>query len=310
MQVPRIVQIETDDGLTLPGLLYEATDSKKAAIFLHGNGSSSVFYSDDLKEKQAKALNKKGISYLLFNNRGAHLIKRLKVEDKNGEVQRKPYGMAYEKIKECVKDIDATIGFLESRGYKEFYLIGESTGANKICVYHHYRPNNKVAKYILLSGGDDTGIYFDQLGKKRFWRLLKKAKEKISKRKGRNIICELLPEEIFTYQGFFDIANPDGDYNTFPFLEILRRIKLSTKPLFRYFRQINKQTLVVYGELDEYAWDNVPKVVEILKKQKPGFTYQIIQGADHGFSEHQKELGKVMADWLVEHLRSDQRTGQ
>lgn len=142
-----IVQIKTEDGLTLPGLFYEAGGSKKAAIFLHGNGSSSVFYSDDLKEEQAKALNEKGVSYLLFNNRGAHLIKKLNVEGKNREVERKRFGMAYEKIKDCIKDIDGAISFLESRGYREFDLIGESTGANKICVYHYYKPNNKVSKY-------------------------------------------------------------------------------------------------------------------------------------------------------------------
>src|SRR5271167_1539659 len=113
-----IVQIKTVDGLTLPGYLYKSVKSKKVAIFLHGNGSSSVFYSDELKEKQANALNKIGVSYLLFNNRGAHLIKKLTVDGK-----RKRFGMAYEKIKDCVKDIDAAILFLKKLGYEEFYLI-------------------------------------------------------------------------------------------------------------------------------------------------------------------------------------------
>jgi len=196
MSKPTIIQIKTGNGLTLPGLFYEARGSKKAAIFLHGNGSSSIFYSDDLKEEQAKSLNEKGISYLLFNNRGAHLIKKINVEGKKGVTKRKRFGMAYEKIKDCIKDIDGAINFLENKGYKEFYLIGESTGANKICVYHYYRPNNKVSKYILLGGGDDTGIYYNQLGKDRFWHLLKEAKEKIRKRKGGDIICWRGPKRI------------------------------------------------------------------------------------------------------------------
>lgn len=296
---PTVVQIKTTDGLTLPGLLYEAHDSKKAAIFLHGNGSSSVFYSDDLKEEQTKALNSIGISYFLFNNRGAHLIKKLNVERKNGEMERKRFGMAYEKIKDCIKDIDGAINFLEKSGYKEFYLIGESTGANKICVYHYYKSNNKISKYVLLGGGDDTGIYYNELGKKRFNNLLKEAKEKIRKRKGEEIICELLPEEIFSYIGFYDIANPDGDYNVFPLLEKMQRIKLSKKKLFRYFRSVNKPTLVIYGEKDEYAWGDVPKVVSILKEQKPDFEYKIIKNADHGCTQHQKELSKVISKWLA-----------
>lgn len=286
---PLLVQIKTTDGLTLPGLFYEADKSKKAAIFLHGNGSTSVFYSDDLREKQAKALNSKGISYLLFNNRGAHYIKKL---------VNKRLGMAYEKIKDCINDIDGAIKFLENRGYQEFYLIGESTGANKICVYHYYKPHNKVSKYILLGGGDDTEIYYNQLGEKRFHKLLKEATDKIREKKGEEIICELLPDKIFSYIGFYDIANPDGDYNVFPFLEVMRNIKLSKKPLFRHFKSIDKPTLVVYGEKDEYAWDDVPGIVKILKKQKPEFKYVIIKDADHSFTEHQKELSKIITEWL------------
>ncbi len=298
MNTPAMVQIRTEDGLTLPGLLYEAPHSKKAAIFLHGNGSSSVFYSDDLRMDQAEALSKKGISYLLFNNRGAHLIKKLNQVGKNGKEKRVRFGMAYEKIKDSIKDIDGVIKFLENKGYKEFYLIGESTGANKICVYNFYRRDNKVAKYILLGGGDDTGIYYNQLGKKMFYELLKKSKEMIKKRKGGEIICEMLPNDILSYTAFYDTCNPDGDYNCFPFLEVMNRLKLSKKKLFRHFLSINKPTLVVYGEKDEYAWGNVPKIVDILKKLKPEFEYHIIKNGDHGISQQQKELARIITEWL------------
>ena len=206
--------------------------------------------------------------------------------------------MAYEKIKDCIKDIDGVISYLKKLGYQKFYLIGESTGANKICVYNYYKPENKVSKYVLLSGGDDTGIYYDILGKEKFFKLLKESKEKIKKRKGEKIITELLPDDIFSYIGFYDIANPDGDYNVFPFLEALKNLKLSKKTLFRHFKSINKPTLVIYGEKDEYTWGDVPKVVDILKKQKPEFEYRIIKGADHGFSRSQKELSRIISNWL------------
>jgi len=291
---PILVQIQTKDGLTLPGLLYGTKRSKKVAVHLHGNGSQSIFYHDDQRIELAKSLNQRGISLLMFNNRGAHYIKKLYTKN-----TRKRLGMAYEKIKECITDIDAAIMFLSKQGYKEFYLIGESTGANKICVYNFYKPKNKISKYILLGGGDDTGIYYDILGKKIFFRLLKEAKKKIKQLKGEEFITELLPDEIFSYIGFYDIANPDGDYNIFPFYEVLKRKKLSTKPLFRHFKSIKKPTLVVYGENDQYAWGNVSKVVDILRGQKPELEYKIIKGADHGFSKHQKTLAKVLARWLV-----------
>lgn len=293
----KFVEFGTRDGLTLPGLLYEADNSKKVAIFLHGNGSSSIFYDEWEKKDLPNYLNKKGISLLKFNNRGAHIFKKLDVKVGN-KIERKKFGCAYEKIKDCVLDIDGAIKFLRRLGYREFYLIGASTGANKVCVYDHYKPKNVFKKYILLCGGDDTGIYHSILGKKKFYKLLRVSKEKIKRGKGEELIKELLPDEIFAYVGFYDIANPDGDYNCFPFLEALGKAKLSTKPLFRYFKSIKKPSLIVYGEKDEYAWGDVPKVVEILKSYQPEFNYEIIKDTDHGFTGKKKELAKIISGWI------------
>ena len=296
MQQPEFIEIKTKDGLVLPGLLYRAKRTQSAAIYLHGNGSSSVFYDESGNHPLASALSENGISILFFNNRGAHIIKKLKIK-RGGIMIRKPYGMAYEKIKECIPDIDGAISFLKKRGYKKFYLIGESTGANKICVYNFYKKNNEINKYVLLCGGDDTGIYYHLLGKSKFWKLLSKSKRKIKARHGEEIIPELLPD-IFSYIGFYDIANPNGDYNTFPFYEVMRKVKLSSKPLFRHFKSIKKPSLVVYGDQDEYAWGDVPRVVEILKRYQPKFAYKIIKGADHGFKGREKQLTNIVANWL------------
>jgi len=298
MQTPKFIDFKTSDGLTLPGLLYEAKESKKVVIYLHGNGSSSVFYDEKEYRDLPEALNEKGISILKFNNRGANVIKRFTIK-KNGAEERVPFGMAYEKIKDCVFDIDAAIKFLQELGYKEFYLAGTSTGANKICVYNYYKPKNIFKKYILICGGDDTGIYYNLLGNTKFFKLLTKAKEKIKKGKGLEIAKETLSiDEVFSYQGFYDIANLDGDYNCFPFSEAFGGVRISTKPLFRYFKSINKPSIVVYGEKDEYTWGDIKKVISTLKKYQPGFEYRVISGADHRFTRKQKELANVIAGWL------------
>ncbi len=297
MQTPKFVDFETSDGLTLPGLLYESGPSKKVVIYLHGNGSSSIFYGSKKHQDLPDILNKRGISLLKFNNRGAGVIQNLDMK-KGGKVERKSFGMAYEKIKECVEDIDGAIQFLQKLGYKEFYLAGVSTGANKICVYDHYKPMNIFKKYILICGGDDTGIYYSMLGKKKFLKLLDDSKSKIKKGLGEELIKDILPIDVFSYKGFWDIANPDGDYNTFPFSEAFKGVKISTKPLFRYFESIQTPSIVIYGEKDEYTWGDIKKVVETLKKYKPDFTYKVIKGADHGFTGKKKELAKAISDWL------------
>ncbi len=294
---PQYIQFPTPDGLSLPGLLFSPESTTKAAIYLHGNGGSSAFYIHDFT--LAEEFNKNNIAFLHFNNRGAELIKRLTVE-KNNKEESKYFGAACEKIKECIEDIDAAVSFLEQKGYQEIYLIGNSTGANKICVYNYYRPQNKIAKYILIAGGDDTGHHYASFGKDKFYQLLNKAKEKIASGEGEEIFCDLLPGEIISYQSFLDVADPDGDYNVFPFYEVINNAKLSRKPLFRHFQSIEKPTLVVYGENDEHAWGDVKRIIKILKKYRPGFTYKIIPAADHRFQEKKKELAKVITDWLDE----------
>lgn len=295
-----MVEFKTTDKLLLPGLLYEpAAKTKKAAIFLHGM-SSSVFYQVNRTNEVASSLLKKQITYLTFNNRGSGLVQYLNVE---GKKDGKTIGMAYESIKDCIKDIDGAFQYLKRLGYEQFYLIGHSTGANKICVYNYYRPKNSFVKYVLLGGGDDTGLAYHDLGKAKFYQMLKKAKGEISRHRGQDIPFKKLHigTEFFSYQSHYDILNPDGDYNTFPFKERIEGIKLSKKPLFRHYKSINKPSLVVYGANDEYCYGKVPEIVTILREEAAApnrFDFKIIEAADHGFHGQETELAKVIADWL------------
>ncbi|MEK9181190.1 MAG: alpha/beta hydrolase [Patescibacteria group bacterium] len=297
----KLVEFITSDRLKLPGMLFEPKKkSRKALIYLHGNGSSSVFYSLNRLREQAEFLAGQGIAFFAFNNRGSGQISKVKKIFKSGE-KKVPAGTAYELIRDCVKDIDGAVAFLKSLGYREFYLIGFSTGANKICVYNFYRPKNPIAKYILVGGADDSGMFYRQLGRRKFEELLKIARKKISVGKGKELIPHHRLNAIYSYQAFYDTANPDGDYNIFPFNEALKKLKLSKKKLFRHFSSITKPTLAIYGEKDEYCSGPVRKVVEILKKQVSApdkFRFAIFKKADHGLSGKERALARLVADWL------------
>lgn len=297
-----LIHFPTTDHLILPGLLYEPDSrTNKVAIYLHGNGTSSVFY-DPSKNILGKKLTDNNITFFPFNNRGANLIKSLKKETENGE-ERVLYGTAYELIKECLFDIEAAITELKKRGYDEFYLIGESTGANKIVLYNYLAKENNVSKYILLSGGDDTGLYYDELGKEKCMEILHLAKKKIDAGEGMELIDQklygILP---MSYQSLYDTLNPDGDYNIFPFNEVMNNLHISSKELLREFKSIEKPTLVVYGAQDEYCYGKVPECVEILKKNTSHadfFQFEIIENADHGFHGKENELFELISTFLT-----------
>jgi len=298
----RLVEFLNKNKIRLPGLLYEpAQRTKKVLINLHGNGSASVFYSVQRSNAFGKHLSDLGISFFAFNNIGAHYIKSLKkvIGDKEERVK---LGTAYELIRECEYDIDGAVEFLQGLGYQEFYLIGHSTGANKICVYNYYKPKNIFSKFILAAGGDDAGVLYDMLGEKKFKSALQQCKKYIEAGKGRKLIPKYLMEYIISYQSLFDTINPDGDYNTFPFNEAFRKKELAKKELFREVKSIKKPALVIYGENDEYCYGDVAKCVGLIQdavKNKENFDFKIIEGADHSFHEKEEKFAGYVSDWLL-----------
>lgn len=300
----KLVEFQAQDGVVLPGLLYEpASTTNRVLLYLHGNGSSSVFYKAQLMNTFAKQLNKLGISFFPFNNRGAHYIKKLK-KVVGTETVEFMQGMVYEKIKDCIFDIEGAISFLENLGYRQFYLAGSSTGANKICVYNFYKPKNRVYGYILLGGGDDSGIYYQQMGREKFLFALKKCQEEINNGHATKLVPKYLTANLISYQSLYDIINPDGDYNIFPFYEYFHGLKLATKKLFQEYAAIKKPTLVVYGEKDEYCYNKVPEILALLKKKTSvpeKFEFALIPHADHTFTDKQLELNHIICKWLAKH---------
>lgn len=300
------IRIITTDKLMLSGHLYEGeTKSDKVVIWLHGNGGSNVFDSVEKYESLAEHFTKNSYSLLAFNNRGASQVHstRLETYDENGKPIKKyiPTGTGFEVIKECVLDIDASIAKLRELGYREFVLAGVSTGANKICVYNHYKPDNEVSKYILIGGGDDTGIYYNQMGRFKFKWFLNKARKKVEKGKGFEYAPRSVMNTNYSWRGIFDILNPDGDYNCFPFNEIFFNLKLSTREHFDYFKRITKPTHVIYGEFDEYTPKTTTECVNLLQNavsDKTNFTFKIIREGSHGLEGQESDLATAIITWL------------
>ncbi len=299
------VSFASTDSLELPGLLYSSPPIKKAAIWLHGMGDSAVFYNPNLINALGKTLCDQNIAFLAFHNRGAHNVKTLKsVNEALPEEDRYQGGTYYELIADCVKDIDGAAAFLKQKGYSTFYLLGHSTGANKICAYHVRAKQNPFSKYVLTGPGDDVGLMFSDLGEKKFWKALGYA-AKFSKTQPLRTMPKYSGMYPFSVQSSWDILNPDGDYNTFPFYEATTE-RLGKKQLFEEYRQIDIPTLMIFGEDDEYtttaggtraALDLFMKYTSntMLKK----IDFETVPNADHSFHEAETIFAKQVADWLV-----------
>ena len=288
----RLVRFDATDDVGLAGVLFEPKRKfQRAAIFLHGTGGSSVFESKRTNVLAAE-LTREGVAYFPFNNRGAQIMRR---------AGRDLGGFSYEKIRDCVHDIDGAVRELRRRGYRDLTLIGHSTGANKIAVYDHYKPRNFVKRYVLLGGGDDTGLLYDQLGARRFASALLKARAMVKARRGEELAPPSVSKLPMSWRSFYDMANPDGDYNIFPFLEVMRGLRLSRRPRFRYVRAIRKPALFLYGEHDEYCIDSASAIAAVLANAlgaKPNVELAILADADHGFGGKESQLARVILEWM------------
>jgi pimeloyl-ACP methyl ester carboxylesterase len=197
------------------------------------------------------------------------------------------------------------VTFLHNHGYSKIYLIGHSTGANKICAYHALTSNNSISKYVLAGPGDDSGIYYSELGKNKFWRALNKAKSLIATNKPLHIMPKSSGMFPFSAQAAADILDPDGGYNTFPFYEAVKE-RIGHKPLFQEYRTFDRPTLVVFGDQDEYAYTagGAGAALSILKQYLPeniqaASAFRLLQQADHSFHGYEGVFAEMVATWLA-----------
>lgn len=297
--MPELIHFQTTDGLILPGLLYAPEHpSRTVALFLHGNGDTSVFYQARTNVF-GQELCRRGVASFAFNNRGAYLIKKLR---KSGPRRRSVRGgTAFERIRDCVKDIDGAIAMLRARGFRRFHLIGHSTGANKICVYDSLKKDNPIARYVLLGPGDDVGLYYRDLGPTRFQRAIERSLVMIKAGKRDDLVPPSLAPFSISYGSLLDTIDPDGRYNCFPFLDVMRELRLGRKRRFREFRAITRPVLVLIGENDEFCFDDARNCAGILRDHPPRgrSSIRIVDGADHGFHGMESEVGSAIAEWLV-----------
>jgi pimeloyl-ACP methyl ester carboxylesterase len=298
------VEFEATDGVTLSGLLFEpARRTGSAAIFLQGNGGDSVFDAPHLNGTVAEALARQKIAFFPFDNRGASFV-RVLARRRGTTTDRIRRGMAFEKISECHFDIDGAARFLRSRGYRDLHLVGHSTGANKIALYNYKKPRNRFTSFVLLGGCDDCGLYRDRLGERGYRRLLVRCRAAIAVGKGDELVPEHISPHTVSWKALYDAINPEGDYNIFPFLEVMEQKRFSRKPLFREIRSIRRPTFAIYGGKDEFCFDAAARCAKILDAVTEGNVQTaIISGADHSFHGHETPLARKLAEWLGAHSK-------
>ena len=278
-----LAEVTTQDGLVHQGIYFQPTNQgKRALIWVHG--LTGKFYSDvKIINECGDHCEKNGWGFISFNNRGHDFLASTHTVDHS----YKNIGAGLERFEDSVYDIHAYVDFVVSKGYSEVFLLGHSTGANKVCYFASTRINRYVKGIVLCSPISDRLNPFIKLHwfKYLFLKLL------VILGRGDKL---LLGNSYFpgTPKRFLSLITPRSNEDVFDYGE--------PEPNLVRFTSIEVPTLVFFGKNDEYVDRPIEVIKKIFNNHKGKKSYKsiIVPGANHGFDGKEAELIKTMINWI------------
>ena len=287
------IYFELEDKVELVGLLHmpqEKTD--EVVISIHGMQSNCFKRREDILSKE---INKAGIAYFGFNNRGTEIACYTKKTDDSKVLNG---GSCYEDVLECYYDIKGAIDKMVELGFNKIHLQGHSLGCTKIVYTYNrlikekYIHFDKIKSIILLSLVDIPDLQKYDLGKEKYNEMLNLAIKK--EKEGKEM--DLMPYDSFdhpisvkTYLRYFrdneeiDFTRYwDNDY-TYPYLNNIHI------PLFLRWAD------------NDLVIQNIEELIEELKTKLHNEKLDIgyIKDTDHGFTNKEEQLGKEIVDFIT-----------
>jgi pimeloyl-ACP methyl ester carboxylesterase len=284
-------EITTKDGLIHQGIFFRPKNpGKKALLWVHG--LTSKFYGNSLvREILAEECEKQGWGLAFFNNRGHDIVADAHKIDaqKSSGYSHVTIGSGNEVFESCVFDIESAVSFLASEGFSEIILIGNSTGANKVCYYGATQKDPRISGIVLsgpMSDRYSSGYTPEVYEKYKAFML-----EKISGGKGDMLVdgydfFPLTPNRwvsLYTEGTAEDVFNYTDSQNT-----------------LTQFSQIKTPLLILLGEKDEHAHVPIEEIRKSFDTHTQSLRYQstVVMGANHGFDGKEKEVATLITDWV------------
>lgn len=283
--------VKTSDGITLAGALAAPKGrAKTAALWVHGLTGS--FHSNTGRlSTMAAAFNKNGIALASFNTRGHDIATSF--WRRGGKGKTLIAGGSFERFTDCVKDLRAIIQFLRREGYKNIYLIGHSTGANKVLYYLSRTQDRRVKGLALVGPMSDVGIEKERLGSS-FAKHLRRVKEYSRRNDPDQPMPKALSKTIMSARRYLSLNTPGGPEDVFPYYD--------PKASWSALKKVRVPLAVIIGKKDQYLgkW-RAEDLIDVFADKAiaaPEFTGAAIPRSNHSFTKTSKELAEVLADWM------------
>ena len=244
------------------------------------------FYENRFLDTLAKTYTNKGISFLTFNNRGTNFISEL-LKGNEFEI----IGGCYEKFIDCLLDIEGAINYAKEKGYKDIILEGHSYGCNKVIYYYDKKKDESIKKIVLLAPCDIPQECIKYLSEEEY---------EIAKRESTRLVSEGKKNELIDFS-----VNANGKISAGTYYQDF--LPHGENDFIRYVDGVNGKSeilnsidipvLVIFGDIDECVLtQDIETVKGYLNKNIKNCDIQIIEDADHSYTDKYEELGEIIKE--------------
>jgi pimeloyl-ACP methyl ester carboxylesterase len=256
-----LITLETPDGLAHCGALYSPSNDNRrnlAVVMVHGMTGSFV---GEVESALPPMLAHAGYTCLIANNRGHDFL-----------------GTATERLAGFVPDVGAAMDFIASRGYQRVALVGHSRGGIKVAYYMAQRHDPRIVALGLLSPADSVRTIAKEIGPRMAGkRWVSRVRALVAEGRGDTILtCSEWPY-MLSAASLLDSYSAEGD-------AVSENLKSIRVPVF-----------AACGE-KELNWCTV--VARLRSDPPPGYTVDVIPGADHVYTGVEAELARRLIAWL------------
>ncbi len=287
-ELVELVRVNTADGIRLDGAWQTASTPQReslaaspracdAVLLVHGTGAN--FYASSLLQYLAQQFQRQGISSLLVNTRGHDIIYTAST---SAGPQR--MGAAFERVADCVHDLAAWLGFLQSRGCQRIGVVGHSLGAIKAAYTFAGQPPENVAWLCAISPARLCYRHFlNGPHGQEFQSTLAEAESFVQAGRPDTLMQVRFPiPYTVTAAGYLDKYGPAEQYNV-----VVHAQRLTLPSLFT-FGSVEVQQHAAFQKLPE----------DIQALHNPHLQVAVVAGADHVYSGARSELNACLDRWL------------
>jgi pimeloyl-ACP methyl ester carboxylesterase len=258
-----LVTVRSADGVRLHGIVFRASKPRPVALLLvHGYGGTFYgAYFAKLGEAAAKA----GYDTLSLNMRDHDA------------------GPKKSSFTDNQADIAAGAAYLRQFGHKRLVLLGQSMGTNRVLYYQAASGDPDIAGTVLVSGpGDLFEWNVWQFGKEKAQAQVDEAlKLQQAGHEEELMMVDLGPlgKALYTARYLLSMRGPDRRSN--PYTNLAK---------------VKNPILIVQGTTDKLIAPDIGKRLQAAAG--PTAVLATIEGAEHGFDNHESQLIEKILGWL------------